>query len=147
MWRLLRLCLRLLHHLSMTPANGAAAAVGTLARAVTNATRTKRLPSGPVCHTLSRSRVGLADQHSMCSTSKSVNLKIIKPKYSVACSRSVGAAGERDLLWSCCCCPAGVKSHAVFTSRFCVQLGWSALLAGPGASTALLSVLFSRRVC
>ena len=30
----------------------------------------------------------------------SVNLKIIKPKYPVACSRSVGAAGERDLLWS-----------------------------------------------
>ena len=28
----------------------------------------------------------------------SVNLKIIKPKYPVACSRSVGAAGERDLL-------------------------------------------------
>ena len=29
----------------------------------------------------------------------SVNLKIIKPKYPVACSRSVGAAGERDLLY------------------------------------------------
>ena len=28
----------------------------------------------------------------------SVNLKIIKPKYLVACSRSVGAAGERVLL-------------------------------------------------
>ena len=28
----------------------------------------------------------------------SVNLKIINPKYPVACSRSVGAAGERDLL-------------------------------------------------
>ena len=27
-------------------------------------------------------------------------MKIIKPKYPVACSRSVGAAGERDLLWS-----------------------------------------------
>jgi hypothetical protein len=30
----------------------------------------------------------------------SVKRKIIKPKYPVACSRSVGAAGERDLLWS-----------------------------------------------
>ena len=28
----------------------------------------------------------------------SANLKIIKSKYPVACSRSVGAAGERDLL-------------------------------------------------
>ena len=37
----------------------------------------------------------------------SVNLKIIKPKYPVACSRSVGAAGERDLLWSVLLCVAG----------------------------------------
>ena len=29
-----------------------------------------------------------------------VKRKIIKLKYPVACSRSVGAAGERDLLWS-----------------------------------------------
>jgi hypothetical protein len=36
----------------------------------------------------------------------SVNHKIIKPKYSVACSRSVGAAGERDLLWSMLLCVA-----------------------------------------
>ena len=36
----------------------------------------------------------------------SVNLKIIKPKYPVACSRSVGAAGERDLLWSMLLCVA-----------------------------------------
>jgi hypothetical protein len=34
------------------------------------------------------------------NTTSSVNLKIIKPKYPVACSRSVGAAGERDLLLS-----------------------------------------------
>ena len=33
----------------------------------------------------------------------SVKRKIIKPKYPVACSRSVGAAGERDLLWSKLC--------------------------------------------
>ena len=37
----------------------------------------------------------------------SVNLKIIKPKYPVACSRSVGAAGERDLLWSMIRCCGG----------------------------------------
>ena len=30
----------------------------------------------------------------------SVKRKIIKPKYPVACSRSVGAARERNLLWS-----------------------------------------------
>ena len=33
----------------------------------------------------------------------SVKRKIIKPKYPVACSRSVGAAGERDSLWSKLC--------------------------------------------
>ena len=36
----------------------------------------------------------------------SVKRKIIKPKYPVACSRSVGAAGERDLLWSMLLCVA-----------------------------------------
>ena len=36
-----------------------------------------------------------------------VKRKIIKPKYPVACSRSVGAAGERDLLWSMIWCCGG----------------------------------------
>ena len=76
MWRLLRLCVRLLHHMSMTQANMAAPAVGTLALAVTDATRTKWLPRPPVCHTLSPGGVGLAEQYSMCSTSSSSTLHL-----------------------------------------------------------------------
>ena len=56
----------------------------------------------------------------------SVNLKIIKPKYPVACSRSVGAAGERDLLWSLLLLPRwGEISRGFYLSLF-VQLGRSA---------------------
>ena len=76
MWRLLRLCLRLLHHMSMTQANMAAPAVGTLALAVTDATRTKWLPRPQVCHTLSPGDVGLVAPHSMCSTSSSSTLHL-----------------------------------------------------------------------
>ena len=50
----------------------------------------------------------------------SVNLKIIKPKYPVACSRSVGAAGERDLLWSLLLLPRwGEISRGFYLSFFC----------------------------
>ena len=72
--------------------------------AVTDAACPKWLPRPPVCHTLSPGGVGLADQqflyvqYLIVINIASVNLKIINPKYPVACSRSVGAAGERDLL-------------------------------------------------
>ena len=65
-----------------------------------------------MCHTLSPGGVGQADQqflyvqYLIVINIASVNLKIIKPKYPVACSRSVGAAGERDLLWSMLLCVA-----------------------------------------
>ena len=56
----------------------------------------------------------------------SVNLKIIKPKYPVACSRSVGAAGERDLLWSLLLLPRWGEISRGFYLSFFVQLGRSA---------------------
>ena len=47
----------------------------------------------------------------------SVKRKIIKPKYPVACSRSVGAAGERDLLWSMLLCVAAQRVSSACRAR------------------------------
>ena len=75
--------------MSMTQANMAAAAVGSLALAVTDATRTKWLLSVPVCHTLSPGSVGLAaiDAALVCLGA-----------FGLYGFRAVGAAAECDTL-------------------------------------------------
>ena len=69
-----------------------------------------------------------------------VNLKIIKPKYPVACSRSVGAAGEQVLLWSMIWCCGGSACTQCLSCATPVVIGTSSMnetcdpvsIRGPG---------------